>query len=188
MLLKLKKMVNPSDDWHVYSIPSKVILQRRREFYGLRRKKYEPIDKWLNRILNSINCCKFSSFMETLLIDRFICGLDAAELKIVQCVNTWTFKQLTEFISNQKNRKNGHKNTIIVENIIQNHTITALDIVKSVNIFRISEFNSVKYITVLFVCLFTLVRIMTMQIQTWVRIVKLRMKKIHLLKRKITPI
>lgn len=143
-------MVYSTHTWSAYSIPPKVLVERRKEFYGLKRKRQEPIDMWLNRVENCIRCCKFSSFMEFLLVDRFICGLNAAELKSIQHASTWTLNQLTEFFSNRNGLQNGHTNTngaIINENSAHNCTITAMDIIRSVRMFHTSTFlgsNSIK--------------------------------------------
>lgn len=131
-------MVDTSFNWKLYSVPSKVILQKRKDFYGLRRKKRESTNQWLNRIQKGINCCKFPSFVEFLLIDRFVCGLDAVELKTIQSANkSWTLKQITELFLDWKNIENGQTNT--------NGALKAADVVKSVWNFKYLTFFLSKY-------------------------------------------
>lgn len=86
----------------LYKTPSNEILKHRKRFYGLRRKGNEPIPMWLTRVQNSINCCKYPTFIiEFLLIDRFICGLINTETATIQLANTWSLKRIVEYFLEQ---------------------------------------------------------------------------------------
>lgn len=76
-------MANSVNNLNSYKIPTVEILQNRREFYGLQRKYDDNTTTWLKRIENCIRCCEFPAFVEYLLIDRFVCGLNANELKSI---------------------------------------------------------------------------------------------------------
>lgn len=86
---------------HLYKAPKKEILQNRKAFYDLKRGKNESIDEWLKRIQKCINCCDFPIFVEFLLIDRFVCGLNKSEMEIILDTETWSLKQLLEYFLNQ---------------------------------------------------------------------------------------
>lgn len=136
-------MAGTSFNWELYGIPSKAILQKRRDFYGLRRRKRESTSQWLNRIQKCINCCKFPSFVEFLVIDQFVCGLDANEFKSIQSAQkSWTLKQITELFLDRKNIENGQMNTngaLMIENGNKIERITAAataNIVKTVWNFK----------------------------------------------------
>lgn len=130
-------MVETSINFELYSVPSKPILQKRKDFYCLRRQKRESTTQWLDRIQKCIKCCKFPSFIEFLLIDRFVCGLDATELKTIEKENkSWTLKQLMELCSERKtieNRKINTNGALPNESINRSQAIIAsAEIVKTV--------------------------------------------------------
>lgn len=79
----------------LYTVP---ILQNHREFYGLRREFDESIDRWLKRAEICIRRCEFPTIIEEfLLFDRFVCGLNSAELRTIQSVSkSWTLNQLLD--------------------------------------------------------------------------------------------
>lgn len=85
----------------LYNVPKSEILQNRKAFYGLQRENNETIEKWLKRVQNCISHCEFPMFIEFLLIDRFVCGLDSTEMKIVQDTVTWSLKQLLDHFLNR---------------------------------------------------------------------------------------
>lgn len=127
-------MVGTPTDWGMYSVPSKSILQQRKDFYCLRRQKRESTAQWLNRIQKCIMCCGFPSFVEFLLIDRFICGLDATELKSFERGNkSWTLKQIQELLAERKNGLTKMNGGLTDEREQQCQTITALpDVVQTI--------------------------------------------------------
>lgn len=66
-----------------YKVPSMEILQNRREFYDLWRRCDDKTTAWLERVENCIGRCEFPAvIVEYLLIDRFVSGLNANELKV----------------------------------------------------------------------------------------------------------
>lgn len=89
-------------DEDTYEIPSEEIRQNRKLFYGLRRERDELLKSWLDRVQNRSNCCEFVKFTNFLVIDKFTCGLKHDEMKLVESSNTWTLKQLTKYLSNEK--------------------------------------------------------------------------------------
>lgn len=124
-------MVHTICDWDSYKTPSNTVLKNRREFYSLQRKRREPTDQWLSRVKSCIRHCEFPTTIEFLLIDRFVCELNGAELKIIQSANTWTLNQLLEcFLDKNNDTGNIEANSAVDENVNQNQNIP-LDIVKS---------------------------------------------------------
>lgn len=87
-----------------YKIPTNVNLQQRIEFYGLKREIGEPVEQWLKRVRSSIVSCGFPTIIhQFLLIDRFICELNKAEMKIIHSAGTWsTLKQLVTLLADQR--------------------------------------------------------------------------------------
>lgn len=93
-------MAGTASKFNSYRVPSDGIQRNRRVFYGLRRKSDETISQWLNRAQSYISHCEFSTYKEFLLIDRFVCGLNANELESIKNVNkTWTVKQLLKHVN-----------------------------------------------------------------------------------------
>lgn len=85
-----------------YKIPSKKIRHNRRLFHGLKKKRNELVNEWLNRVQDRANRCEFEKFSEILLIDKFFCELsDDDEIKSFQGTDTWTLNQLNEHFSCQ---------------------------------------------------------------------------------------
>lgn len=125
-------MVDLVCDWNVlYEAPSNQILRNRRAFYGLKRKAKETVEQWLKRIQSSIRCCEFPTIIEFLLIDRFVCGLNRNELKIMRCVQGWTVKQLIDMFSIQNIvNDTPESNFADSEYIVPNQMLTA-DLIKS---------------------------------------------------------
>lgn len=81
----------------IYKTPTEEIRKNRIKFYCLRKKAGETIANWMNRVQNSIDCCKYPMFMiEFLLIDRFICGLINTEATIIQSAKTWSLERIVE--------------------------------------------------------------------------------------------
>lgn len=120
---------------HLYKAPKKEILQNRRAFYDLKRGKNESIDEWLKRIQKCIGCCDFPIFVEFLLIDRFVCGLNRAEMKIILDTETWSLKQLLDYFFDQ-NIHNGSTDKSDKPN--ENVSAHALDS-ESVNVLEIAN-------------------------------------------------
>lgn len=114
----------------MYKTPSNAVLTNRKMFYGLQRKRREPIEQWLKRIQNCIDYCKYPSTIEFLLIDKFVCGLNKCELEIIQSAQNWTLKQLLEhFLIENTDFKHSETNSTINEYIISNEIIS-LDVLK----------------------------------------------------------
>lgn len=86
---------------HLYKAPKKEIIQNRKTFYDLKRGKNESTDEWLKRVQKCISSCDFPIFVEFLLIDRFVCGLNKTEMQIILNTETWSLKQLLEYFLNQ---------------------------------------------------------------------------------------
>lgn len=112
----------------IYEIPSKEIFRNRRAFHDLWRKNDVQTASWLQQAQSSIRRCEFpTNVMEFLLFDRFVCGLNANELKSIQSVNeSWTLTQLFEYFVD----KSIEANLKIDEHVNQNEDIS-LDVVKS---------------------------------------------------------
>lgn len=89
----------------LYKAPKKEILKNRKAFYELKRRKSESIDKWLQRIQKCIDCCDFPDFVEFLVIDRFVCSLNKAEMEIILNTEAWSLKQLLEHFLNRNGDK-----------------------------------------------------------------------------------
>ena len=126
-------MVDTVFSLDLYQIPSKEILKNRREFFGLWRRSDDEISAWLKRVQNCIRRCEYPTIiLEFLLFDRFVCGLDADELKSLRSVNkSWTFKQLLNHFSD-KSIDTGHiEANLTVDYGINQIENISLDIVKS---------------------------------------------------------
>lgn len=94
-------MADPQLDLDVYKIPSNEILKNRREFYGLRRKDVDETTIWLKRVEYYIRRCEFPTiFVQFLLVDRCICGLNNTELATIQNANNWTLNKLLDHFAN----------------------------------------------------------------------------------------
>lgn len=89
----------------LYKAPKKEILKNRKAFYELKRRKSETTDKWLQRIKKCIDCCDFPMFIEFLVIDRFVCGLNKTEMEIILNTEAWSLKQLLENFLNRNGDK-----------------------------------------------------------------------------------
>lgn len=100
---KKRKVVNKNVN--SYKIPSKEILRHRSEFFGLWRRSDDQASIWLKRVQNCIHYCEFPTYIaELMLIDRFVSGLNADELKSIQKVKkSWTLKQLLAHFSKKTN-------------------------------------------------------------------------------------
>lgn len=89
-------MVDAHSLLDVYKIPSNEIIEKRREFYGSLNRIDKQTSAWLKQVQQYL--CRFDYppvIMEFLLFDRFICGLNATELRSIESVSeSWTFKQL----------------------------------------------------------------------------------------------
>lgn len=93
----------------LYEAPKKEIVKNRKVFYELKRREKESVDKWLQRVQKCIECCDFPEFMEFLVIDRFVCGLDNTEMEIILKTAAWSLKQLLEHFldQNESNHSSG---------------------------------------------------------------------------------
>lgn len=88
-------------DRKLYRIPSDKILDKRRGFYGLKRKNGETIEKWLNRVFSHIDDCDFSESVEYILTDKFICQLNIEEREFIRKAGpNWSMK--CKFVSIEK--------------------------------------------------------------------------------------
>lgn len=92
-------------NWDFYKIPTIEVLQYRTAFYRLHRRHDQSIEQWLKRVRDLIDFCKFPLFFKYLLMDRFICGLDIAELQMLQ--NAGKFSTLDELLNtlSQRNKQ-----------------------------------------------------------------------------------
>lgn len=90
-------------DRKLYKIPSDKILDKRRGFYGLKRKRGETIEKWLNRVFSHIDDCDFPKSVEYILTDKFICELNTEERGLIRKAGIdWSMK--CELVSKKKRR------------------------------------------------------------------------------------
>lgn len=99
-----------NNDWNLYKTPKKDILQNRQAFYDLKRETNESNDKWLKRVQSCVNNCEYPIFVEFLLIDRFVCGLNSADMEIIRQTETWSVKQLLDYFLDQNATGNANKN------------------------------------------------------------------------------
>lgn len=90
-------------DWNLYKTPSDEILRHRKELYNLWRRIDDQTATWLNRVQRQIDRCDFPPLIsrEFLLIDRFVCDLNANAREFIQSVDTWTLDQLNEYFADQ---------------------------------------------------------------------------------------
>lgn len=108
----------------IYEIPSNEILQNRQTFYSLLRKDTDKSTTWLKEVQSCSRRCDFpTTITEFLLLDRFVGGLNANELKSIRTASkSWILKQLLEHYSN---------GNIELEHSEGNLEYDTLDIVKS---------------------------------------------------------
>lgn len=108
-------------NFRLYKTPSEEILRHRKEFYSLSRQSDDQTASWLTRIQSQIIRCEFPPLIsrEYLLIDRFICDLNANAREFIQSVDTWTLQQLNKYFVDQ-NIVNDHRVnvTISIDSII----------------------------------------------------------------------
>lgn len=133
-------MVNTAGNHVSYRIPSNKILQNRRLFYGFRRKKCESADQWLKQIQDHINRCDFPPSIEYMLMDCFVCGLNADELTTIRNAETWTLKELVAHYFDGNNSIEPTTDECNIEYI----TTIPLDIVKSEPVGGFS-YNSISF-------------------------------------------
>lgn len=100
----LETMAEIQHHFDLYQIPSNGIVNYRREFYRLKRENYEEPQAWLDRVQNHIVCCAFPKFIEYILIDKFMCELNADEIESIRSVaiDSWTFEQLHVYFGDWK--------------------------------------------------------------------------------------
>lgn len=95
-------MVQSINDLQLYKIPSDAVINHRKEFYGLVRKKGDQTKTWLNQIQKQIKRCKFSKSFEYLLIDKFVCELNRDEKNSMRtAADTWSQNQLNQYCDNK---------------------------------------------------------------------------------------
>lgn len=94
-------MTDTARSWSMYKAPQKDTIQYRQAFYRLKRENNESIEKWLRRVQECIDCCEFPIFVEFLLIDRFVCGLNNVEMEIIRGTESWSVMQLFDSFLNQ---------------------------------------------------------------------------------------
>lgn len=126
-----RNMVDIVCDQNLYKIPSEDILQNRRAFYSLRRGNGESTGQWLKRIQNCIDSCEFTIFIDILLIDRFVCGLNANELKTVHNSNTWTLKQLLDFFTDENVNTGRIETNLMIDDQVNRIENISLDMIKT---------------------------------------------------------
>lgn len=68
----------------------------------MKRVNDEQPQAWLDRVQCQIILCGFSKIVEYLLIDRFMCELNANEIESIRhaAVDSWTFGQLHAYFDN----------------------------------------------------------------------------------------
>lgn len=59
-----------------YTIPSKSVYCRRKQFHSNQRNKDESTDEWCRRVFESLNGCEFGEYADFMFIDKFFAGLD----------------------------------------------------------------------------------------------------------------
>lgn len=128
----LKAMTNLNS----YKIPTQKIRDQRKIFYDLHRNDAEPSDLWLKRVESAINRCEYPVFAKFLLIDKFMCELNADEIELIIQSDvrrrTWSYKQLGECILNCKKVMPHIESNTIPDNAVQpNDAKIPLDIVKT---------------------------------------------------------
>lgn len=99
-----KTMAKIDSNLYLYKIPTREIIENRREFYRLKRENDEQPVAWLDRVQYHIICCAFPKIVEYFLIDKCLCALNTNELESVRrvAVNTWSFDQLHEYFDDWK--------------------------------------------------------------------------------------
>lgn len=95
-------MDTTASDLNLYKIPSLEAIQNRKIFYGLQRDIGESTEKWFDRTQRLFYGCVFPSHIEFLLIDKFVCELNAREFELIQTAKIWSFQQLSEYFLNPR--------------------------------------------------------------------------------------
>lgn len=94
-------MSKPSKNIVAYKLPSETIRKNRQSFYNLHRRNGEQRKTWFERIQSVANCCKFARCRQFMIIDKFICELNANEVEQIKPkIDTWSLKQLTDYLVN----------------------------------------------------------------------------------------
>lgn len=92
-------MTETIHNFNSYKIPSKSVLRKRKDFFGMYRKHAEPIDNWMKRVESCINCFDSPIFAEYLIIEKFMSKLKYYEVvSLKNAATTWSLKQLKEHI------------------------------------------------------------------------------------------
>lgn len=128
------KMVDAVLNLGSCKIPTCDILRHRNEFYRLQRSTDDQTTAWLEQVQSCIRRCEYPTiFMEFLLFDRFVCGLNAKELKSILCENkSWSLTQLLEHFSNESNDnieatstadQNVNQSNVISPHLVKSETV-----------------------------------------------------------------
>lgn len=98
-----------------YQTPTDDLIRNRREFYGLCRESDVETGTWLNQVQTLIDRCEFPSILsrEYLLIDKFVCELNANAREFIQSEGNWTLAKLKEYFFDQEFVSNGRVNVNI---------------------------------------------------------------------------
>lgn len=87
----------------LYKIPKDEILDKRREFYGLKRISGESIEEWLDRICSHMDDCCFPESVEYILTDKFVCELSADERQQIRNADI-NWSMIWECVSTNQNQ------------------------------------------------------------------------------------
>lgn len=128
----LKAMTN----LNLYKIPSKIIRQNRKIFHDLHRNDAEPMELWLDRVESALNRCEYPVFAKFLLIDKFMSEMNNDEIEIMVQSDirryTWSYKQLREYISDQKyHQRHPETNTLPGKDAQSNDELIPLNQIKT---------------------------------------------------------
>lgn len=77
-----------------YEIPHSTIIEHRNEFYSLHKKRTESIEKWLDRVQNITESCRFGASRDFLIIDKFVCELYSDDIQILRNIRKWSLDEL----------------------------------------------------------------------------------------------
>lgn len=95
-------MASIDSNLNLYKTPSNEILQHRKEFYSMWKRRDDQTVSWFNLVQSHFDRCEFPQLIsrEYLLIDKFVCKLNDGEREFIRKSNTWTLMELKEYFVN----------------------------------------------------------------------------------------
>lgn len=77
-----------------YKTPSKAAFRNRKRFHATQKSNSESISDWFKRLQKFIGDCDFDEIYDSMLIDKFLSGLNENDFEKISLVPVWTVDEL----------------------------------------------------------------------------------------------